>query len=415
MLIMLNTRLKKFYRTLGFARAPQNSIVFGLHVLLRNIYFAFKRKTGEGRRLITGFKRQKNADVVAIRLGGGIGDHINAARYLRDFSNAANCFRFHIYTERKSIMEWLLSSCPDIEAEIYSRDFWELTKADYALALNVTQTVSVEKNYLKILELKRNQNLYNVVKNILDNTRPYESLIDQQPTTDSHLVNKLVLKGYKRYDICHRFSSLKFQGHYLEIITDSRDYQQYKLNELSYITINTGYDELYTGDRPSAGKLPTKVYPHNEELVGLIKKRFPDIVVVQIGTAGTSIDLESADLNLVGKTSLQSVAHILSKSMLHIDSEGGLVHLMSSLGGKSCVIFGPTNFEFFSYPSNINIGPSYCGNCWWLNPDWMARCARGYDTPKCLSDTAPRDVFGAIESYLDMKLRNIASNLHENF
>ena len=84
--------------------------------------------------------------------------------------------------------------------------------------------------------------------------------------------------------------------------------------------------------------------------------------------------------------------------------ESGLVHLAASLGVKSCVLFGPTSLDYFAYDENINIPPANCGDCWWLTPDWMMNCPKGYATQKCLDDVQPATVVEALAPKLQKAL-----------
>jgi hypothetical protein len=74
------------------------------------------------------------------------------------------------------------------------------------------------------------------------------------------------------------------------------------------------------------------------------------------------------------------------------------VHIARTLGVKSCVIFGPTSIDYFAYPDNINIRPTLCGGCWWINSTWMDACPRGFEMAPCMSTQKPEDIVAAIEA-----------------
>jgi ADP-heptose:LPS heptosyltransferase len=130
-----------------------------------------------------------------------------------------------------------------------------------------------------------------------------------------------------------------------------------------------------------------------------MRKRFPGLCFIQLG-ASTSAPIAGIDHNLVGRTTLPEAAEILRHSVLHIDNESGLVHLAASLGVKSCVMFGPTDADYFSYENNINLRSSFCGGCWWITEDWMSRCPRGFGEPRCLSELRPETVIEAVTNHL---------------
>ena len=110
-----------------------------------------------------------------------------------------------------------------------------------------------------------------------------------------------------------------------------------------YITINrdTGSD---SGVHP-------KLWPmaYYQELLKMIKAAYPEIAIVFVGKAQKEL-VPFLDLNLAGKTSLQEVEVLLRNALLHIGGEGGMVHLMHFLGGRSMVFFGPTDYRVFGYP-----------------------------------------------------------------
>jgi ADP-heptose:LPS heptosyltransferase len=53
---------------------------------------------------------------------------------------------------------------------------------------------------------------------------------------------------------------------------------------------------------------------------------------------------------------------------MHIDDEGGLVHMATALGTKCAVLFGPTPVGIFGYEQNINICADTCKECFGIVP-----------------------------------------------
>jgi ADP-heptose:LPS heptosyltransferase len=151
--------------------------------------------------------------------------------------------------------------------------------------------------------------------------------------------------------------------------------------------VHNGFDTNFI----ISGKRATKCYPYFDRVVTAIKAARPDVLIVQIGTT-TSEAIPDVDLNLIGQTSLQEVSGLLRATMLHLDNEGGLVHLAACYGRRSLVVFGPTPSDYFGYAGNININPLKCGNCWWLDDLWMDRCPRGLDQPECMFSQPPEHV-----------------------
>ena len=87
-------RLTRLYRRIGLHEAPPGTVLYGIHQM-------FMALTG---RIATvpGDDVLPDKDViVAFRVSGGIGDHLIAARYIRDLLAAVGDFRFDIYSSRR--------------------------------------------------------------------------------------------------------------------------------------------------------------------------------------------------------------------------------------------------------------------------------------------------------------------------
>jgi ADP-heptose:LPS heptosyltransferase len=167
------------------------------------------------------------------------------------------------------------------------------------------------------------------------------------------------------------------------------------LAHVPYVTVHNGYDPNMVVSSARA----TKCYPHFGEVINHLRRRHPDIVFVQVGTS-TSVRIDEADLCLVGSTTLPEVAGLIRGAVMHLDNEGGLVHLARAVGTICCVVFGPTSPRYFGYPANINIDPPFCGGCWWVNETWMSHCPRGFATPRCMVEQPSAVVAEAAERYL---------------
>ena len=108
--------------------------------------------------------------------------------------------------------------------------------------------------------------------------------------------------------------------------------------------------------------------------------------------------IEGTDVYVVGKTTFNQVKILLKYASLHVDCEGGYVHLRQWLrGGTSIVLFGPTSSDFYGYENNINIHGTGCSQpCEWLTKDWVTKCPRGFDNPPCMYSISPEMVMNKI-------------------
>ena len=174
--------------------------------------------------------------------------------------------------------------------------------------------------------------------------------------------------------------------------------KKYKLLDRPYITVHRGID----GNNAFVESTKLWLTDYYNELLKLIKKKYPNIVIVQIGISSSRcVTLDNVDINMVGKTTFNEVAELIRGSVIHIDGEGGFVHLNHFLGGTSAVFFGPTLKEFFGYPENLNFSANVCQNgCEWLTPNWSSKCVMGSSAPKCMVELKPKMVFPAIDDYL---------------
>ena len=113
-------------------------------------------------------------------------------------------------------------------------------------------------------------------------------------------------------------------------------------------------------------------------------------------------ELLGGDKYILGE-SFELVTHVLQNSMLHVDIEGGLVHLATQLGTKCVVLFGPTPEFFYGYEENINIKVGDCHDCYGVYLD-SNRCARGMEKPECMYNITPEIVMDRVEEYFDDRM-----------
>lgn len=167
-----------------------------------------------------------------------------------------------------------------------------------------------------------------------------------------------------------------------------------KMHLGQYVTVNCG-----NGDTAELQRV-AKSWPvaRFETLINLLHKAYPTLRIVQLGPKDAR-SMAGADAYAFGE-SFGLVREILAHSLLHIDIEGGLVHLATQVGTKCIVLFGPTQVEFFGYPQNINLRAGKCHGCYHLYPDWN-RCARDLDEPECMYSITPERVMEAAREYLD--------------
>lgn len=177
------------------------------------------------------------------------------------------------------------------------------------------------------------------------------------------------------------------------LIHQNKNNVNYGISSNKYVTIHRGND---LKNKSTCVKLwPVGYYG---VLAGFLKKKYPEYQIVQLGVNKERCpNIENVDVNLVEKTTLDDVAFLLKHSSLHIDCEGGFTHLRHALrGGKTVVLFGPTDIGYYGYPENINLRTDACSECEWSREKWLESCVRGMVNPACMYSLTPEFVFSQI-------------------
>ena len=151
-----------------------------------------------------------------------------------------------------------------------------------------------------------------------------------------------------------------------------------------FVTIHHGSDKRMA----RSGGVQTKNLP-TSTWTDIVSRLFGlGFKVVQLGESHEQL-VEGIDIDLRGKTSLAQTAYVLKAACVHIDTEGGLVHMARAVHTQCVVAFGPTPAPFFGYPQNLNIAPPVCGSCWWTTDRWATSCPRDLDVPECMATQSP--------------------------
>jgi hypothetical protein len=331
---------------------------------------------------------------LAIRVSGGLGDCLVIARFLRDLSAYTGGIVFDIYASDPERARWAFGAVDGLRA-CHDDLLFDYTHATYDLALRISQFVVVHKGLTQWSRLRAHPRLLHAVTNIIRYRPKIEAFIERHPFLDGFLAQKAIYANQTRATFLHHMAGLTYGGDRLDVATVGLEQQKHDLEPGRYITVHNGFDP----DFVIMNQRATKCYPHFGTVVGLLKKRWPDLKFVQIGVS-TSEPLAEVDLNLINRTSMREAAGLIAGALLHIDNEGGLVHLARCLGVASCVVFGPTPSAYFGYSGNVNVDPTFCGGCWWINETWMNQCPRGFATPRCMTEQDPLAVAAAIHRHL---------------
>ena len=385
--------LKRVYDRLGFHKAPPGTFLFAVHLLVHSLYRQTRRVPVD--RGASGSDPVDPDVLVAFKVSGGIGDHLIAARYVRDLLAAVGDFKFDVYSPRPEVARWVFSEFPQF-GDSYDDCFsWELRHREYPLALWIMSFVVAMTASARWHRVRRSHRRLIDVCAAIERFKPQVDVcIAHHPRFDGLLGQIATFKNLDRYTLAHAMSGIEYGGSRLSLRRDDRALARFELQGRHYVTIHNGFDSM-EANHVGPGSRATKCYPRFDELVALVRREFPNAAIVQLGTK-TSQPIDGVHLNLIGRTSLSETAAIIAQSQLHIDNEGGLVHLARCLDVQSCVVFGPTSVDYFAYEENINIRPTFCGGCWWITGDWLKRCPRDYEAPRCLTEQSPATILRAI-------------------
>jgi ADP-heptose:LPS heptosyltransferase len=216
------------------------------------------------------------------------------------------------------------------------------------------------------------------------------------PFLNNLFAREVVDRGYNQYSFVEHTANTTIPlGHFGDFYVSTNQLPVELASSLRrpYVTIHHGADRsMAANDGLQTKNLPAAKWQEIvDRLVGA------GFATVQLGEAHEQL-IQGVDVDLRGRTSLTETAHVLRYAQVHVDTEGGLVHLARAVGTASVVAFGPTSVEFFGYAEHVNVAASECGNCWWTAKDWSSRCPLDASSVACMeSHSAERICQSALQ------------------
>lgn len=327
--------------------------------------------------------------------GGGVGDDIVVARFVRDLRAACGAFEFVIACNDEVRSSWIFEAVPGFRGSLSASLFGKSVDM-FSYALRVDQMVQVETSSNPGCG-QFEEKFGNVRANIAASLARNEVLLKGVPYTWGDLARRAVFANATRATCLHAQAGIDYGGHQLRLRTEPEAIERFGLRGIEFVTLHNGFDPAFI----VSGSSSTKCYRSFEGVVSRLTEMCPGIRFVQLGSPRTSTAIAGAQVDLIGKTSLAEAAAIISASRLHIDVDSGLVHVAACLGVQSLVLFGPTDADYFGYEKNINLRPRFCGGCWWTSEAWMDQCARSFDQARCMSSHAVEDVVADVVKALE--------------
>lgn len=334
----------------------------------------------------------KNARICII-VTGGLGDYIIEKRFIVEFLKLDKNMEIYISSDDLKKKDFLSAVFFDMPRTILTyENASDIIFSEYDMVFSldhIMRLLFVNKTQLKI-KSRRVFHFAKIWLNKYDNIKEYNKKIQWESVVH---VERAKILGMNRYSIMQTYTNLTISDTHVRIALKTAYKKYYNALGLGkkYITVNRGADS-----RPD-GKMQVKVWPSEayQELIRLVKAKYPHLQVVQIGNKGSE-RFGNADHYVFGEH-IETVKYVLRDSMLHIDCEGGLVHLATQLGTKCIVVFGPTPAFYYGYKENINIVSQECHDCMGTTEEWYTECYRGdVYPPRCMKSITPQIVYHAL-------------------
>ena len=379
---------------------PHRSRYCALRMVITSIHALFKCY----RTQIKAYQSSKNPSndqvpCIIFVIKGGLGDMLIASNYIFSFYKYVSAEKPIKIKIQNPSMPLLQAFCKNLPGVVEIGTQLNSLKGNLQVELmRFPRILEGDRNALakysprlkKLLEAWNNFYIHN------------RKFFDFMPQIDGLSNDYSAILGNKRINQADIGGLLNMPFEYQAILPTTQNFtsvlQKFQLHS-PFITIQRGQGMCDT--KSTNNKLwPVTYY---NQLIGLLRRQYPQCQFIQLGTnrEGYNEDFADIDVNLRGKTNLEELKVILKHAALHIDCEGGLVHLRHALkGGPSVVLFGPTSPDVYGYKENLNLRSTACPHpCEWITNDWLSRCARRTNKHICMESLTPQFVFEEIKKW----------------
>lgn len=320
---------------------------------------------------------------ICIKVGGGLGDVLVRLNWVCGFYNkfhSAHTMQIYVAGINKNLLNSFL---PKFITSILSLKEAEKNYFDLEICLDVRIPVV---HYANVNRLSGD--LLKYVERLVAFGLEYKDIIIRSAYKDS-ITNNILSESKKWFqhpDILNEFHLTEDFLLPIRLHNQQETLMKFHLISKKYITVNRE-----VGDKNLMDSTKLWPLPYYRELIEAIKQHYPQYQIVEIGT-GKGERIGNTHLNLAGKTSLEEVKVILKNAALHIDSEGGLVHLRHALqSGPSLVFFGPSSPDVLGYSENLNLRGNGCPIfCEFYSCNWQEKCVLNKHV--CMTSLKPKTV-----------------------
>ncbi|MCA6079527.1 MAG: hypothetical protein LE169_01335 [Endomicrobium sp.] len=329
----------------------------------------------------------KNEDkriYIAVVLAGGIGDIIRQKSAVLKLIDIFPSVIIDIYNIKSKPF---LADVKNIRFFFYDYSI-ELTRKKYDI---IVDYLSLNKVTSGIADLKINNLKNDILKKFATD---FEEIKKEYPycfgPENQYLFQKEAVKnGLNINSVMKLTAGIKdVEENDLVLNYKYQDIAKFGLSKRDkYITFQHGWGNR--GYVPRINRWHTKIWETKswKRLLENIKRKLKYFKIVQVGISSDCF--EETDIDLNGKTSFDELCSVIKYSSLHIDTDGGCVHIARALNVKSVVLFGPSNARYVGYENNINITSGLCSDCFTVIKDWDLKCIRGFDKAVCMNSISP--------------------------
>ena len=346
-------------------------------------------------------KRKESDICIAVQLKGGIGDQLIGTNYVKALYDKISDGKTKIDVFCRPYINELFLQKQTFINDIFPEQDFNIQSGKYDVYLKLDRFPVVLRYDEK--RITKNMVFLKYVRLLEAFRRAYPRFFNFGTSYDGVAAIYSIINKKKRIQQCDVDGFLKIAENFKFKIQcpQSSILKEYSLKKDKYITVHRGCD---TNHYANSNKLwPLESY---NQLTAMIKSHYPQYKIVQLGVNEKRCPtINNVDVNFVGKTILTDIPEILKNSVLHIDCEGGFVHIRHAVeGGVSIVLFGPTSKDFFGYSENINISSNVCPHwCEHLREKWDENCILTHGEPLCMKAIAAKKVFSSVSKILSEK------------
>lgn len=362
-----------------------------LHLLAWNIKSIFKKWD-----ISKEIPQKENSCVenaVLFNLQGGLGDILIAINYLIQLKNKLD-EKIIFYVTLPDLLQKSAEKIVNDAGCIQLADSSLLDK-NWALNVDLCRIPHIRAIDFEIVK-KMSETLYEWACGIFEFNEKYPEYVKAGTVNDYLLTKFTQMVGRNRLSQADVNNFINVKDVFkLKVSDEQKTLKEYVLDKCQYITLQCGTG-CYCPNAVSTREWPIDKF---NKLIKLIKKQYPNIKTIQIGS---SKDLRmDADIDLCGITTFDEFLVILKNATLHIGSESGCVHMRHFMCAKpSVVLFGPTNKDFYGYKENLNVSSEVCSGCEWLHSGWYKHCCISGNEPVCMMQITPEFVFKQLTTLL---------------